>query len=1049
MKKRLLGICSRTTLICLEVLAVLVGLLFLAGGVLVWRLTTGPVNVDFAKNYIEQALHDPVSGYSVKLDHVVVEWPDLHGPIVLELGGVDLIKNNVTVLGIDNVTLGLATRYLFVGDIEPVTIALEKPKLHLIRTDKNEIRLSLEDGEEQADAQNGDENNPLMRIIDTLSSPAGSVDKRSPIDHLKSVEIKKAQMVIADYKLGITWFLSPIDLTFARDVRGLIVSASVELPGGRDKASQIQADLVYSRNTKDFKASIYVQDFDPHILSSKIEDLAFLEDQYAILNGNIDLSFDRNFHVYRAGVSLSSRDGELVLKDVYDKPLRFDEMYLDASYDEQQGLADLKEFTLKTNDVAFSVSSPVKFTSSSFKAPITITVPELPQEKISALWPAALRGEGAEIWLTQKLSKGTFHNTKIAFDTAGEKKDGLWSVDVKNVKGGMTFDKMDIDYRAPLRAITNASGTGTFANDTLTIDIDKAALGDMAVGKSKAVITKVIADDGGMADINVNIGGPLQSVLRYIQPEPIGISEEKLGLKIAAVKGRADLSVNVSFPTIKDLPAEKVKVKAEGTLNDVLLPDVVKKLDLTGGPFALKIADGAASISGKGRLEGRPIDFSWQEYVDPEGKPFVSQVKAQMLADKGLRDGFGIGLEDWIDGAFPVNVTYTEYGPGKADADVRADLSAGRLMIGLLDYVREPGKPATATCKVVFRGGYVQEVQNLDIDAAPLRIKNARFVFDTVGGEASLRRASLPDFQLEENQFAVDMEFTKNDMLKMSVKGPFLDARPFLKDKKKKEPYDGPRVVASIAVDRMRTQPARMVDKAKVYLDMNKQGNVDQFELDAVAGKGDIYLRLKPNDKGLMSVRFEADDAGAALRAFDMYENVKGGKIKLYGEAESKSDPRTLKGNAELTDFTVVKAPVLAQLVNAISLIGIQQLLGGEGIYFSRLESKFVWHMDRNGDQYYFKDGRTSGSSLGLTFDGRIDKSADLVKMEGTIVPVSMVSELISNIPLIGDILTGGGGGLIAATYKIEGPIKKPEVSVNPLSVLAPGILRKILFEGD
>jgi hypothetical protein len=53
---------------------------------------------------------------------------------------------------------------------------------------------------------------------------------------------------------------------------------------------------------------------------------------------------------------------------------------------------------------------------------------------------------------------------------------------------------------------------------------------------------------------------------------------------------------------------------------------------------------------------------------------------------------------------------------------------------------------------------------------------------------------------------------------------------------------------------------------------------------------------------------------------------------------------------------------------------------------------------------------------------------------------------VIGNIPIIGQILTGGDA-LLAATYTISGDPDDPSVGVNPLSVLAPGIIRKMLFE--
>ena len=42
----------------------------------------------------------------------------------------------------------------------------------------------------------------------------------------------------------------------------------------------------------------------------------------------------------------------------------------------------------------------------------------------------------------------------------------------------------------------------------------------------------------------------------------------------------------------------------------------------------------------------------------------------------------------------------------------------------------------------------------------------------------------------------------------------------------------------------------------------------------------------------------------------------------------------------------------------------------------------------------------------------------------------------------------GKNGGIIAATYAMKGSTDNPNVFINPLSVLAPGFLRSILFEG-
>ncbi|MBC8158232.1 MAG: AsmA-like C-terminal domain-containing protein [Alphaproteobacteria bacterium] len=89
---------------------------------------------------------------------------------------------------------------------------------------------------------------------------------------------------------------------------------------------------------------------------------------------------------------------------------------------------------------------------------------------------------------------------------------------------------------------------------------------------------------------------------------------------------------------------------------------------------------------------------------------------------------------------------------------------------------------------------------------------------------------------------------------------------------------------------------------------------------------------------------------------------------------------------------------------------------------------------------------RANGVSLGFTASGKIYSYSDIVDIEGTLVPAYAINSVLGNIPVLGKIFSGGekGGGIFAATYKITGPTESPKIEVNPLSVLAPGFLRKL-----
>jgi hypothetical protein len=104
----------------------------------------------------------------------------------------------------------------------------------------------------------------------------------------------------------------------------------------------------------------------------------------------------------------------------------------------------------------------------------------------------------------------------------------------------------------------------------------------------------------------------------------------------------------------------------------------------------------------------------------------------------------------------------------------------------------------------------------------------------------------------------------------------------------------------------------------------------------------------------------------------------------------------------------------------------------------------------KTGDRVALRRGRTNGRSIGLTANGTIDLANDTVRMRGIVVPSYALNNALSNIPLLGPLLTGGkDGGLFAIAYRLEGPLDDPKSSTNALSAITPGALREIFTGSD
>jgi hypothetical protein len=90
-------------------------------------------------------------------------------------------------------------------------------------------------------------------------------------------------------------------------------------------------------------------------------------------------------------------------------------------------------------------------------------------------------------------------------------------------------------------------------------------------------------------------------------------------------------------------------------------------------------------------------------------------------------------------------------------------------------------------------------------------------------------------------------------------------------------------------------------------------------------------------------------------------------------------------------------------------------------------------------------DALLRGSDVGATFNGRFDLSTSNMSINGTYLPAYQLNNFFGRIPIIGLALGGGSSeGLIGVTFKIQGTTDEPQLFINPLSVVAPGIFRKI-----
>lgn len=180
------------------------------------------------------------------------------------------------------------------------------------------------------------------------------------------------------------------------------------------------------------------------------------------------------------------------------------------------------------------------------------------------------------------------------------------------------------------------------------------------------------------------------------------------------------------------------------------------------------------------------------------------------------------------------------------------------------------------------------------------------------------------------------------------------------------------------------------------------------------------------------------DEAEPIVKRYKFIKGYKGGSLdysSLNFKGKSKS---TLK----IYDFNLKELPALTKLLTLASLQGIADILTGEGIGFDEFEMNF----ENQKNLMTINEIYAIGPAISILMNGYVEKDK-IISLRGTLVPATTINKVISSIPILGKILVGSktGEGVFGVSFKIKGPPKNLETTVNPIKTLTPRFITRTL----
>ena len=236
----------------------------------------------------------------------------------------------------------------------------------------------------------------------------------------------------------------------------------------------------------------------------------------------------------------------------------------------------------------------------------------------------------------------------------------------------------------------------------------------------------------------------------------------------------------------------------------------------------------------------------------------------------------------------------------------------------------------------------------------------------------------------------------------------------------------------------------------KVYLDKdyevnNLNGNIELKN--NIVSKANINANFSTSKKLKYTVVSKQDEKVTTLFLDEAkplvkrYKFIKGfndGSLDFYSSKKNENSTSILK----IYDFRLTELPILTKILTLASLQGIADILSGEGIAFDELEMR----ISKKNNLIKIQEMYAIGPAISILMDGYVDKNK-LVSLRGSLVPATTINKVIGNLPILGKILVGSktGEGVFGVSFKIKGPPKNLQTTVNPIKTLTPRFITRTL----
>ena len=1013
-------------------------LIFAAAALFAARLAREPLAIGFADSYLREQAEGLLPGYELAFETSTLFWNRRLDTLDLQLLNIELEKADGTIVArLPRLGVALSLDAFLSGKIRPTRIDLFGPQVRLDWS-AEKIRNSLSGPAERhtnaAQAVVTRERPAVVQLIEELLAGEGA---KGRLPELSAVRIERGEIWLRETASGTLWLFPDTTLTARRSGKAvaLEIDLKLEAPGTR-AAIEVRFE---PRGPGAGRLELEVTGLDLGTLADSVglgEDLGLV---HAPLAGTIAIRL-ADSKIAEARFDIRMGEGRIHLPAFFPEPPLIKQAAVQGEYVAAGRILRIEAFEIMltsghiNGNILLSLPGPEGGKPS---LSLDAVLEDADIRQVLNYWPQRLAAGGRR-WIDLNVTKGHVVSLKAIarFDPDDWGRKPL-PADVLRLD--FSFENVEAHYRRPMPPLVGAKGIGVLVGANLDISVDEGSTDNIPVFDTKFRARHLGDRKRHNGEVTVRTQAPLRDILRLIDYEPLQITSRKK-IDPAAMDGVVSAELRFRFPLDRSTTMQQIRYDISARVSEFEIPALFRDGGLTGGLLDVRVNNEGLTASGRIHLKETAFDLMWRQRfgVLPAGVlPSRFELDGTLTA-KNL-ERFGLRAIDRMSGTARARILIEGRGVDLVRGHGKLDLSRSEINAPRFAWYKDANTDGMVEFDLAWRPAEFK-VENIIVDSSGLQAAG-NLASDRATGHLNYLRFSrfeTPGTKMVLNYQVKGLEVPVLQIEAERFDASFYLARRFESSQKEKLPLD-------ITMTAKQASGLNGITFSDVKLSaLAPDGEWLVASITGSHADGTPFMvDLSASDTGrILTIR--SGNAGHTGLALDVFPNGSGGRLQLDATIPGYKGLDGMQGRLRIRDLRVVKSSALLTALSEKKPRGLDEMIGEGGLTFKRVVLPYTFSKG----VIEITNGKANGPAIGFTLEGQMDRQREVIHVNGVMVPAYALNSLLGKVPIVGDIITGGAGeGIFAVTYRVEGDLDDPQVTINPLMVLAPGILRK-MFEG-